>query len=340
MLEEVTVIIPTYNRPRQLLRLLDYYSQYRICILIADSTIKPFQLPAKFKNVEYYHFPNYPYVKKLPLIYKKVKTKYVVFCADDDFVAPIGIEACVDFLEKNPDYISAHGHYLRFHEEKSGKITAWPTYLYSLNIDINSNIPSERINQLLSNYAQLLYAVVRTKDAKKVYSLLEKNKQISNDNLVELTQAILLCIFGKSKILPVLYDVRESTPNSAGTYINSLEIISIDPKYKKEYNTWLQLLIIQLQKQELITKKDATVKIMKAINLYLKDYLMSLPHLQLNLSKLKNNINNLLNGIPAKITNYLRYYDTSSQHIIHQKAAKMEYKNIKKYIIKYADKSN
>lgn len=340
MLEDVTIVIPTYNRPRQLLRLLDYYSQDKLSILIADSTIKPFKLPRKFKNVEYYHFPNYPYVKKLPLIYKKVKTKYVVFCADDDFVLSSGINVCINFLEENPDYISAHGHYLRFKEEKSGNISAWPTYLYSLNLDINSNIPSKRVVQLLSNYAQLLYATIRTKEAKRIYSLLEKNSLISNDNLVELTQAILLCIEGKSKVLPILYDVRESTPNSAGTYVNSLEVISVDPKYEKEYHTWIQLLISQLKKKEKITKKDAATKIRSAINLYLKDYLLSLPHLQLNLSKFKNQTNALLKGIPAKITNFLRYYNISSQHIIHQKQAKIEYKNIRKYIIKYANKSN
>src|SRR3989344_5577464 len=151
MLPKVTIVIPSYNRHRQLNRLLEYYSHYRIPIIVADSTKSVFPNRNKYENVKYYHYPNLPYAHKLPLIYKKVKTKFVLFCADDDFVIPSAIKECVQFLEKNSDYNSAHGHYI-FFEDKKTDIVAYPFYLSVVDLDINASEPLERVRQILSNY--------------------------------------------------------------------------------------------------------------------------------------------------------------------------------------------
>ena len=111
--DKVTLIIPTYNRHNYLTRILDYYSNVNLRILVADSS----QNEYPFKNtyqIDYFHYPNYMPSKKLADIIQKVKTPYVFMCADDDFIIPRAIEKCIKFLDKNSDYSSAQGIYFSF----------------------------------------------------------------------------------------------------------------------------------------------------------------------------------------------------------------------------------
>jgi glycosyltransferase domain-containing protein len=126
-----SVVIPTYNRPAYLKRILSYYHQYGtgLPIVIADSsseenkklnreTVSSFQ-DAFFTYLDRYD-PSTSFWHKIVDALQQVSTGYCVFCADDDFVTPNGINQSVDFLEHNPDYTVAHGSYIRFRLEGNG----------------------------------------------------------------------------------------------------------------------------------------------------------------------------------------------------------------------------
>lgn len=338
MLNNLTIIIPTYKRHRQLARLLDYYSNYKLNIFVADSTVTPFPAENISKNVKYYHYPNYSYAKKLPLIYSKVKTKYVVFCADDDFIIPSGILESVNFLEKNADYSSCHGHYAFFQSLNNKDLSAYPFYLDSMNLDVNSNKPSKRVIQLLSAYMQLLYAVTKTADIQQVFKYLTNYPEIKNDNLIEIFQAIILCINGKSKTLPILYCVRERTPNSAGTYTDDLDSFYVKKKYAGEYNIWLEALTKHLAKKEGISPTEAKVTMTSAIKIYLKNSFMYVPFLKISILNIQRILNKYSLGLAKLIYDLIR---PSSQqkylkkHSFFKKDGKKEFENIKLYIKKY-----
>lgn len=337
MFQNVTIIIPSYNRHRQLERLLDYYSNYRISIIVGDSTLKPFTSLRKYKNVKYLHYPNYSYANKIPLIYNKVKTKYVIFCGDDDFVTPSGIKKSVEFLEKNPDYNSAHGHYI-FFEERKNEISAYPFYLHSIDMDINSSIPSERLNRLLSNYMQLMYAVTKTADAIKAFDILDNHKQIKNDNLVELLQAAILCINGKSKILPIFYCAREITPNSARTHTAPLEVISTKHQFRKEYKIWLNAIMEHLVKKEKLSNGQAEKKVMEGINNYLKGLIIKLPFVNIYTLEIQRFIIRATFGLAKKLRNFIikpNDYKNLPKHTFHTPLGESEFKKIQEYIKKY-----
>ena len=118
----LTIVIPTYNRYKYLLRLLKYYNSYgfpaRILILDAssDNPEKPDLLSMLGNNqVEYRRFP--PDIRpeeKLAQGIQNISTRYAVICADDDFITPTGLEKSIDFLEGNKDYVVAHGRYITF----------------------------------------------------------------------------------------------------------------------------------------------------------------------------------------------------------------------------------
>lgn len=337
MSNNTTIIIPTYKRHHQLERLLEYYSDYRFPILVADSTPNAFPLSKKYKNVKYYHYPNLSYSKKLPQIYKKVKTKYVLFCADDDFVIPSAILSCTAFLEKHPDYNSAHGHYI-FFENKKGKLTSYPFYLGSIDLDINADTASQRVLQLLSSYMQLLYAVTKTSDIKQVFKNLNSNPGIKNDNLVEIFQAIILCINGKSKTLPILYCAREVTPNSARTHTDDLDAFYIKPKYAKEYQVWLTTLTNHLAKKSHLPQAKAKEHLLEALNMYLKNSSMYVPFLKISILNIQRALNKYSFGLAKKIYNLILpspIQNNVNKHGFSKKAGKQEFKIIKSYIEKF-----
>lgn len=336
MLKDVTILIPSFNRHRQLKRLLEYYRGLEINIIVGDSTSIPFPNVDGYKNLKYFHYPNYPYAKKLALIYKKIKTSYVLFCADDDFVIPVAIKKCVAFLKKNPDYNSAHGHYVFFEKHKDN-ISFYPFYLKSINLDINGKTPSERVIQILSNYMQLLYAVTKTSDIKPIFKLLEKNPKIKNDNLVELFQAITLCIKGKSKTLALLYCAREVTPNSARTYTEELDAFFRKPEYFKEYKQWSEIIVNNLARSEKILPAKAKIIVNKGINSYLQNSLIYIPSMKISLLRLQRLVNKYSLGIAYKIYRLIHKEENinAPKHAFLKRESKRELEKIRKYIHKY-----
>ena len=331
----VTILIPTYNRHRQLKRLLDYYSNCAFPILVADSTTASFPFVKNYRNVKYFHYPNYPYAKKLPLIYKHVKTEYVLFCADDDFVIPDAIQKCLNFLEDNPDYSSAHGHYVFFENRNKENISVYPFYLARVDLDINSNRPSERVTQLLSSYMQLLYAVTKTSDIKQVFNYLAEYPEIKNDNLVEIFQAIILCINGKSKTLPIFYCAREKTPNSASTYTDDLDVICCKAKYTKQYRVWLDVIAKHLAKKERIPQTEAKEKILLAVNLYLANSFMYIPFLRISFLSIQRAVNKYSLGFAKKVYNLIlppSGKNNLKKHAFSRKDSIREFDKIQSYI--------
>lgn len=338
MLEKITLIIPTKNRYKYLERILDYYSGQGINICVCDSSKSSFEKKDNYKNVRYFHYPDFKYSEKLYQVFEKINTKYVVMCADDDFIVPSSIEKCVRFLEKNSDYSSVQGHYVFFTNprDKNRSISYAPIYLHSLKMDLNSNFPSQRVKELMSSYMQLLYSVCRTNFVREVFSLLHSKKNISNFNLVELFHSIFLCINGKCKVLPIFYCAREEMDVSANIVTDPLEVIARAKKYKEEYRIWRNLIVENIMEKERIEEKKATRVVLEAINLYFRN--TSLIGKLLNIKMAKNFANIITFGLLKKI--YLFFLLKSGnkkkwQHAIFKTEAKKDIERIKYYVLKY-----
>lgn len=338
MLEKITLIIPTKNRHKYLERILDYYSGQGVNICVCDSSKSSFAKKDYFKNVRYFHYPNFRYSEKLHEVFKKISTKYAVMCADDDFIVPSSIEKCVRFLEKNKDYSSVQGHHIFFtnSRNKSGNISYAPIYLHSLKMDLNSNFPSQRVKELMSSYMQLLYSICRTNFVREVFSLLRSKKNINNFNLVELFHSIFLCISGKCKVLPIFYCAREEMDVSANIVTDPLEVIARGKKYKEEYNLWKKLISESIVRKEHIEEKKATRVVSEAINLYCRN--TSLIGKLLNIKTAKNFANIITFGLLKKI--YLFFLLRSNNkkgwaHAVFKEGTKKEIEKIKRYVLKF-----
>ena len=276
---KLSIIIPTYNRPKYLRRILSYYDEYRgdYNIIVADSSSdENKKLNSKnvmiFPELNIQHFDNYsPKINlshKISDVLNYVNTKYSVLCADDDFITVNGICKSVDFLERNPDISCAHGHYisfyLKFDRVKKQQFCWTPIYP---NKSINFSTAKSRLNFHFSNYYPTLYAVHRTNLLKMIFS--ETIKYTEDDQFGELLPSMLDLIYGKMKKLDVLYSAREFIPNSCGrTSKNLLDFIK-DGTYDDKYAKFRECLAKTLVSEEDISKEKAQKLIDKAINKYL-----------------------------------------------------------------------
>ena len=205
---DITVLIPTHNRKYYLKRILEYYSDINVNILVADSSAAAAgeEILSVNANVTYLHYPNMDYVKKMRAATQYLNTKYVAVTADDDFTNPSAIYACADFLENNPEYSVANGRYISYEVSKH-KVT-YNLMDYSIrNLNINNYSVIERLNQFFYNLAQLVYSVTYSKYVKEFF----QNLYLDNidPSLLEQAYAGFQIIKGSYKVLPVFYGMRE-----------------------------------------------------------------------------------------------------------------------------------
>lgn len=254
------IIIPTYNRPTYLRRILDYYSDYGkdFNIIVVDSSSDENKelnknMISSVSNLDIKYLGDYPTEinphHKMADMVNYAKEKYCVFCADDDFVTPDGINQSVDFLEKNPDFAVAHGYYILFRLEESGSKEGqfrWGTPGYS-HKSIAFPDPKTRLTCHLSNYSlPTLYGVHRTELLKMVY---KEALMAGVEPLLfgELLPSMLTLIYGKMKCLDVLYGVRDKDSGTLGYWPPVRDFIKAGI-YNKEYAKFRDCLSIHLSK--------------------------------------------------------------------------------------------
>ena len=122
---DLTIILLLKDRHDFNERFLNYYSKNNINfkLIISDGGKKKVnkKILNKIKNnqlIKYLRFvedKNYDlYYKKIYNTLKKTDTKYVLFAANDDFFIYKVINKCVNFLNKNKNFIGAGGTMIGF----------------------------------------------------------------------------------------------------------------------------------------------------------------------------------------------------------------------------------
>lgn len=275
----IDLIIPTYNRPKFLERILEYYNYYKVNfnIIIVDSSGRSKKRQNK-KVVSLYPNLNILYIDKFPqnlpshIKYAKMlnyaKSKYVCFCPDDDFIVPNGINEAVKFLEKNPDYSAAHGSYISFYVY-SGPFNSkefWWKFIYAYKSIISSN-PRKRFISHLTDYYQVLWAVRRTDIVRVCYKEFLKSK-VDPYLFGELLPDMLTLIYGKMKRLSTFYSARQAFSTSYGYWPSLFDSIKAGT-YQNEYLKFKNCLAKNLAKFGFTKNKSLSV-IDLSMNTYLK----------------------------------------------------------------------
>lgn len=124
---DLTIFIPTMNRPGFVGRLLAFLSAagYDGVISLGDSSSGEHLdamevLVERFKTklaLVYRYFPPSEYPNDsccMAEMLRDATTTYGVYCGDDDLVMPRALRRCIDFLSTHPEYSAAHGYRVEF----------------------------------------------------------------------------------------------------------------------------------------------------------------------------------------------------------------------------------
>ena len=139
LLNKLTVIIPTYNRPLRLERAIEYWRDIPVIVHIIDGSEETYFDPLKLIDVSNIHYHRVPcehgqnalingferqvYGADLP------KTEYSAVCADDDFYSVQQLVASIEFLERDLALDAVCGRVLTYEKLHSARIRWWCKYL-------------------------------------------------------------------------------------------------------------------------------------------------------------------------------------------------------------------
>ena len=217
---DVTVMIPTMNRGDMLLRLIKYYDSLAFDgrILIGDSSsddafrrsveaVRPY---TNRLHIEHVHVPGHSVSGAIRMLTERIETGFVCLVPDDDFVVPRMMGQCIEFLNRNREYVAAHG---------SGLLIA--SLLNEKNIHaagpypqpkIEAETAEARIMEHFGGYAVGLFSVHRTQVWKSMFAELPdpatQPERCDKSFIDELLPNCLSVVYGKVKEIDGLYLVR------------------------------------------------------------------------------------------------------------------------------------
>jgi len=225
--DKLTIIITNHDGHRYLTRLLNYYSNTKFKIIVADSSDSKFSIEIQNDNIKYLHYPGMGIGEKLLNVYNQVETEFVVWNSVDDFLVEDGLIKAVDFLQNNLDYSSVHGKTLT--KNKGYKL------FYRERVSIENNSIQSRLDSLADDqYDNNLFSVNRTKDICNIFENM-MYKYITPSYEFEMSHAIATLAHGKLKQIDNLFLIREKTPGSAGI-IHKKFLLAKDKDNKNKAN--------------------------------------------------------------------------------------------------------
>jgi len=222
-LPDVTVVVPTFNRPRFLAALLEYFSTRPVTfkIIVSDGSSPEVQeqnrqTAGKYPGIVDYRASRYgpdfgSAIERIGKDIKAITTEFAVFCADDDLLMPEGVQAAVEFLRGHPDFVAAHGNYFGASRPNPDTLNLAVTYA-SQPLDMGR--PLQRLLALCTRYQSIFYAVQRTPDLIGSFPA----GAVTAAHFLELSHAFVLVCRGKLMTLPIPYFIRNEHLGSHPQY--------------------------------------------------------------------------------------------------------------------------
>ena len=272
---QLTLVVPTRNRPLFIQRMFQFYRDRRLRhpIVIADSSgaeAGPLnrQSAAAAGNrlqVDYQSYdPKSDFLTKVLRALCSVDTEYVVIGADDDFFVPSTLDRCVTFLQTWPDYTIAHGRAVSVNAR--GSVHNYPQRSVEL---IN---PSARLYDHLALYTTTWYSVHRREALiANLEHVAAFTPQATAARFGELLPSCLSLVQGKSKCLGDLYMIRQDHAASGGKTEMHWPQLLTSADYSGHYVQFRSILVNALASATGCTRGEAE----EAVDMSFRAYLSS-----------------------------------------------------------------
>lgn len=269
-MSKLTLVVPTYNRPAELSRLLTYLRnwQAQFPIVVLDSSASKHAAEnartcASIRDVrhETYAPDTHFYDKLANGVRRLVVTDAACLCADDDFVIPATLTAAAAALLADTSTSVAHGYYAQFTLEGSGRLTD----LACSAPDIANNDPLHRVSTAMLHYEATIYGIHRTP---VLLRLLEEAAAAPSLFAAELLTTVLAMAEGKARRLPLFTHARSIAPSHGARRWHPAELLATDPAHLVQS--------LQFLRSRLITQPDIDQSRIQVFDLalvaYLSDY--------------------------------------------------------------------
>jgi glycosyltransferase domain-containing protein len=249
ILSKLTIVIPTYNRYKYLLRSMSYWSGKGMTVLVLDGTTDPVEkefLSHLASNIHYHHHP-IPVLDRLKIAVNLVNTEYSVLLGDDEFFLPSGLLACINTIESE-GLVSCLGRSLFFFI-KEGNLIAEPLNHEAgspwhpgfRDYKIFNNDPAIRVKNHMNPYLSTgCFSVTKT-DVWKINLLALAQSQNNAPSSSEIAFELCMAYQGKSRVINSLTWFRGGElPNQlAGTSYLEFNEWYEDPNYKEEVHSYI-----------------------------------------------------------------------------------------------------
>lgn len=265
--DKITIFVFSYNRHDYVRRVLDYYKNDDIQIIVTDDSKETLPDVDKYPNLKYVQ-SGLPYQQSVrdPLN-EHVKTPYTMLCADDILIPVSAIEKCIEFLEENPDYITAQGYQASMYHSDNGYYFKMGS---QLPIDAGSDSAADRMLKLMTTPPQY-WGVFRSDAVKEIFNNL--SLEILNEPRGTVCEVMIYmstgCV-GKHKRLPMFYALHEDVP-SVGVErrrgFSHWEMINHE-KHRKDYENFVKEGAKMLMKYEDISYDEAALYAQRSLELY------------------------------------------------------------------------
>jgi glycosyltransferase domain-containing protein len=216
--QDLTIVIPTFERPKYLERSINFWKSYDFNVLYLDGSINAqndLDLPM---NISYIH-SNTSWLHRFNMSVKEIRTPYVCFLSDDEFFLPDVLKSMIDFLDDNSDFVSVGGGCAEF-------VYKWK-YL-DLKLKYNKMQLKElensevriRLMQHFQNYLpRTIYGINRTSTWLNALNAMSYNTSMPGRGL-EFIFELMIVAQGKVKFIPEIYWLR-SVENPQIEKVNS-----------------------------------------------------------------------------------------------------------------------
>jgi len=213
-LSNLTIIVPTYQRPNDVLQTVKFWSGRGPQLVVLDGSPNPVKDDGLFDSVKgltYVHLPE-SIQFRLAHSARYIQTDYVTLMGDDEVHMPSSLTASIKELERNPELVScvgwAVGFSFRISKGSTPEILGHSCYPNLYFLENNQKSAQERLSAHFGQYVPSnIYSVVRAdayRNAVKLIGL--PGERVGGQ--AELEYEIAVLYQGGNRVLPNLHWLR------------------------------------------------------------------------------------------------------------------------------------
>lgn len=208
MIDDLIIIVPTYNRTDYLKRVVRYYSAFPCRVYICDSSAENAGIKNE-GNIIYRWAPEKNFNKKVLDVIDETSADFYALSPDDDFIKEETLVECCSFLRNHPGHSLAGGKQVFF--EEGFRDGLYSTEAMNRMCGINE-IPADPkeayVRYFWSHYQNILWSVFRKKAIHDAFAALN-SCNYDNGNFVELSLGLESLRNGLVYISPEALNFRE-----------------------------------------------------------------------------------------------------------------------------------